>query len=1031
HTKMKTRFSTLDIVTILPELRAKICDGWRLNQVYDSDPKTYIFKLNKTLVQMRSENDDITEEDVDANKLFLIIESGQRIHTTDFDWPKGHIPNGFALKLRKHLRNKRVTSIEQMGIDRLIDIQFGSGEAAYHVIVELYDKGNLILTDCNYIILNILRRRKPTDSVVTKVEPRGPKSGPKAKYHQNQHKEEQTLNKSEAAVNDNDSENFRVGQRYPTANIRKSEDIEQLTVDKLKELVANSTSVLDSRKTKNIKNKLSNNSQEVCLRNLLMPLVNYGAALLEYSLARVFAGELNGKKCTISIPIGKDGRFDSDRVTLVAQKIRQALDDIETKFNQARISPVNPGYIVQKIQSTQLKETSNQPNGPEATRQIMTNIDFYPILECAQHKCAEDREKFIIKEFESFDKAVDSYYTSVESQKIDGRALTAEKEAYKRVEHVKLDHQRRLDDLNKAQKEDEDRARLIEYNCDKVEKALLVMRSLIANQMSWTDIERTIKEAKDKGDPIASLIEDKVKFDRNQFTMRLSNPYSESQSSDNDTNSDDDESAANHLRKQRTKSSLTKEQTKLVDIDISLSAYANARNYFDRRRFAVQKERKTIDQSKMAFKNVERQVRQKLKEVVIKNNIIKSRRRYWFEQFYWFLSSDGYLVVAGRDAEQNETLVKRYMKPNDIYVHADLHGASSVVIKNMSITGAIPPKTLVEAGTMAVCYSSAWEAKIATTSWWVYPNQVSKTAPAGEYLTMGAFVIRGKKNFLPLSTLVLGFGFLFKLEDSCIERRVKERLRREALALQETSVNQEQQKASAGKNSNDSKRLGLISHSDNNGEITVIQSSPTKTAKEPRRGKVINGPSGIPDQPGSNTLKKDDEDDGDSVSISDSDSNKDDSADKDHRSKDRNDKPDFNESQVDDRNPSDSEEDDREIGDSREHRLIDSLTSCPTSDDRLMYAIPMCGPYSALQSFKYKVKVIPGTSKRGKAAKASLAIFLLDKTATQHEKDLLKTCKDQDYARNLPNKVKISSQNLRAATKKKKPKKSEVRIQTF
>jgi predicted ribosome quality control (RQC) complex YloA/Tae2 family protein len=39
-------------------------------------------------------------------------------------------------------------------------------------------------------------------------------------------------------------------------------------------------------------------------------------------------------------------------------------------------------------------------------------------------------------------------------------------------------------------------------------------------------------------------------------------------------------------------------------------------------------------------------------------------------------------MIGGRDAQQNELIVKRYMKASDVYVHADLHGASSVVIKN-------------------------------------------------------------------------------------------------------------------------------------------------------------------------------------------------------------------------------------------------------------------------------------------------------------------------------------------------------------
>ena len=65
-----------------------------------------------------------------------------------------------------------------------------------------------------------------------------------------------------------------------------------------------------------------------------------------------------------------------------------------------------------------------------------------------------------------------------------------------------------------------------------------------------------------------------------------------------------------------------------------------------------------------------------------------------------------------------------YSRSGDLYVHADLHGASSVILKNPS-GGEVPPKTLNEAGTMAICYSAAWEAKVVTSAWWVYHNQVS------------------------------------------------------------------------------------------------------------------------------------------------------------------------------------------------------------------------------------------------------------------------------------------------------------------
>ena len=53
---------------------------------------------------------------------------------------------GFTMKLRKHLRNRRLESIRMLGMDRIVDLCFGSGEAAYHVIAEIYDRGNVVLT---------------------------------------------------------------------------------------------------------------------------------------------------------------------------------------------------------------------------------------------------------------------------------------------------------------------------------------------------------------------------------------------------------------------------------------------------------------------------------------------------------------------------------------------------------------------------------------------------------------------------------------------------------------------------------------------------------------------------------------------------------------------------------------------------------------------------------------------------------------------------------------------------------------------
>jgi len=44
-----------------------------------------------------------------------------------------------------------------------------------------------------------------------------------------------------------------------------------------------------------------------------------------------------------------------------------------------------------------------------------------------------------------------------------------------------------------------------------------------------------------------------------------------------------------------------------------------------------------------------------------------------------------------------------------------------------------------------------------------------------------------------------------------------------------------------------------------------------------------------------------------------------------------------------------------------------SLTGKPLPTDILLYAIPVCGPFSAMKDYKYKVKVTPGTEKKGTA----------------------------------------------------------------
>lgn len=782
------------------------------------------------------------------------------------------------------------------------------------------------------------------------------------------------------------------------------------------------------------------------LRKIFNPRLVFGPALLEH--------------CFIEVGFPDNWKFEggSNRVDL--NKIEDALQMCQQIMN--KIADDHKGYIIYKQDSALTQEGDSE-------KAVIVYTEFHPML-FNQHKTAKNLKYF---EMESFDKAVDKYFSSIEGQKIDRKALQQEKDALKKLDNVKKDHEKRLQELARLQEVDKRKAYLIEANNDLVERALLVIRSFIANQFSWDDIKLLIKEAQEQFDPIACRIKG-LKLETNHFTIQLDDPF------------DDD----------------VKKISENIDIDIDLSAYGNARKYYDQKRHAAQKEQKTLDASNKALKNAELKTHQTLKEVAIKTSITKARKVLWFEKFMWFISSENFLVIGGKDAAQNEFIVKRHLKPGDIYVHADLHGASSVVIKNQS-DNPIPPKTLEEASIMAVCYSYAWENKTSSRSWWVHSHQVSKTAPSGEYLTLGAFMIRGKKNYLPMATLVMGFGMLFRLDEESIdnhkdERRIKvvnddsfnqddgdnevdlkdsddenegdifpdtkvknyvEKVQDEPEPVEITGsqiprIKQQTFKKRGDKRSNVTAKIEQAKKDEEAKEKSKSNSNQLKRGQRYKLKKIkekykdqdeeerkikmaILGSARLKNEQSNNTQKScnefkcDNKNDRqeyiDKINLRGDEENadkKEKNSDNENEKEDNN--VDNNEISVQNKvesvkEPVDSGDDDEDEDNVRraddDLKLLNSLTGQPTPEDNLLYAIPVVAPYSAISNYKYRVKVMPGSNKRGKGAKTALNLFLNDKSATQREKDLLKSCKDQDLARNLPNKIKMTAINLNAMKK--------------
>ena len=73
---------------------------------------------------------------------------------------KADTPSNFCAKLRKHVRNRRLEAVRQLGVDRIVDFTFGLGDTACHLILELFSQGNVVLTDAGYVVLTLLRSHR-------------------------------------------------------------------------------------------------------------------------------------------------------------------------------------------------------------------------------------------------------------------------------------------------------------------------------------------------------------------------------------------------------------------------------------------------------------------------------------------------------------------------------------------------------------------------------------------------------------------------------------------------------------------------------------------------------------------------------------------------------------------------------------------------------------------------------------------------------------------------------------------------------
>ncbi|XP_050372336.1 uncharacterized protein LOC126790221 [Argentina anserina] len=1118
---VKVRMNTADVAAEVKCLRRLI--GMRCANVYDLSPKTYMLKLM---------NSSGVTESGESEKVFLLIESGVRLHTTAYVRDKSNTPSGFTLKIRKHIRTRRLEDVRQLGYDRIILFQFGLGANAYYVILELYAQGNIILADSEYMVMTLLRSHRDDDKGVAIMS-----------RHRYPIEICRTFERTTAVK----LQEALTYSKEPDKNesVKDSEGGNEVSVVPKEK----KGSKKGGKPAESSKKPGDAKAKQATLKNVLGDGLGYGPALSEHII--LDAGLVPNTK------VGKGEKLDDNTLKLLLEAVAKFEDWLHDVISGEKVPE---GYIL-------MQNKSLGKNGPLVEPGSSGQIydEFCPIL-LNQFKSRE------YVRFETFDASLDEFYSKIESQRSEQQQKAKESSANQRLNKIRVDQENRVHMLRKEVDQCVKMAELIEYNLEDVDAAILAVRVALAKGMSWEDLARMVKEEKKSGNPIAGLI-DKLYLERNCMTLLLSNNLDEM---------DDDEKTL---------------PADKVEVDLALSAHANARWWYELKKSKESKQEKTVTAHEKAFKAAERKTRLQLSQEKAVATISHMRKVHWFEKFNWFISSENYLVISGRDAQQNEMIVKRYMSKGDLYVHADLHGASSTVIKNHRPEQPVPPLTLNQAGCYTVCQSAAWDSKMVTSAWWVYPHQVSKTAPTGEYLTVGSFMIRGKKNFLPPHPLIMGFGLLFRLDESSLgshlnERRVrgeeegtndvdesgplsevsdsesekdvrKEKLPGELESAPDSSKHVHEPDQISSQNSvlstiakpvdsNESitknrkilndvdqvdvpsvtpqledlidRALGLGSSSmsvnkykvetspvdlvvddiDEENKATVKEKAyiskserrklkkgqcapedvkpklekvkenvsvcpPEKEAndKKPGVGKTSRGQRSklkkikekYADQDeeerrirmallasAGNVQKKAESQIGEIAPVEDKKPGPEEGAKicykckkVGHLSRD------CQEHQVDtsdshanggvDENPNaldkatseldkvTIEEDDiHEIGEEEKEKLndVDYLTGNPLSSDILLYAVPVCGPYNAVQSYKYRVKIIPGSVKRGKGAKTAMNLFSHMPDATAREKELMKACTDPELVAAIIGNVKITAAGLSQLKQKQK-----------
>jgi predicted ribosome quality control (RQC) complex YloA/Tae2 family protein len=450
------------------------------------------------------------------------------------------------------------------------------------MFLEFFAAGNIILTDNEYKIIGLFR-----------IVPAGA-----------------------------DLEEVKIGLKYAVETKQNFHGVPPLSVERLRETVTKAT-IEDPAQENAAAGKKGKKKQIDRLRRLLyQDFPEFPTLLLEHAL--------HSTGFDTSVPAERILEDDAQITKLmsalrVAEGLQSQLDNLDAIR----------GYIMART------ERLLQDAPPEADVQPRRKYyDFHPFVP----KQLEDLPDTTIIPFDNFNKAVDEFFSSVEAQKLESRHTERESTAKRKLDAARRDQEKRVGALKQAQELHTTKAQRIEGNLAKVEEAMNAVNALIAQGMDWVEIARLIEMEQGKGNPVAKLIKLPLKLYENTITLLLPEPVSDEDQSESEEEDDDSESDGDgtQTRPRQDNKALG------IDVDLGITAWANARQYYDQKKTAAVKEEKTLKASTKALKSAEKKIAADLKRGIKQEKPVlrPARTPFWFEKFFFFISSEGYLVIG-------------------------------------------------------------------------------------------------------------------------------------------------------------------------------------------------------------------------------------------------------------------------------------------------------------------------------------------------------------------------------------------------